>query len=95
MEVAGIMKWYISMSAAVGVRESQVAFTWEHPAGKSDPQFNNPGREAEESANWGLEDYTECYGQEKKLWVNISIRLYLSVSIYLSHPPQNIWLQEK
>ena len=41
---------------------------------------------------FGLEDNTACYGQEK-LWVNIAV--CHPVSVYYSHTPQKLWLQEE
>ena len=35
----------------------------------------------------GLEDSTACYGQEKKLWVNMAICLSLSLSLSCLPPP--------
>ena len=44
-----------------------------------------PWLRGERSDKWVLEDNTACYGQEKKLSVNIAIWLSLSLSLSVSH----------
>ena len=86
------MRWYMQMSVGVSegwVRaslQSQRAQLWA-PVAHTRPPVEQPRPRSRRSAKWGPEDNTLCYGQEKKLWVNIAIclNLSLSLSICLSH----------
>ena len=46
------------------------------------------------SAKWNIEDNTACYGQEKKLWVNIAICL-VSFRPSVSHTAEASKLYER
>ena len=45
------------------------------------------------SVKGGLENYTACYGQEKKLWVSIAVCLCLPPSVNLSHATEALTLR--
>ena len=71
---------------AVSERENQLAVS---ESGPQQSPVEQP-RPRNRSAKWGLEDNTLCYGQEKKLWVNIAICLSLSLSPSVSHTLQKL-----
>ena len=50
----------------------------------SDLRLSNPGYEEEEVLSGGLEDNTACYGQKKKLGINMAICL-ASLRLSVSH----------
>ena len=63
------------------------------PVAHTRSPVDQPRPRSRRSAKRGLEDNTTCYGQEKKLWVNIAVCLGLSLSLTLhrSFNPFNIW----
>ena len=54
------------------------------------PPIEHSQLRSRRSTKLGFEDYTACYGQEKKLWVNTAICLSLSLSPSISHKPQKL-----
>ena len=86
------MKWYMQMTMSVGVSWKQLQTVWVSASLQSlrapccgwgsGLQLSTLGREADMLS---LKNNIACYGQEKKLLVNITICLCLPVSVCLSH----------
>ena len=86
------------VAESVGVSEGRVRASLQSlrlallgPVTHPKPPVKQPRPKSSISAKWGLEDNSVCYGQEKKLRVNIAICLYvLSPFVHLFHSPQKL-----